>query len=128
MRVESSVTSVSWIPSEAIKGMVKMPFEVGVGHYDEPLPDVVDVNNLEVMRDNDQFRFANHLRAWIRAAQLRSYLDREVSGEWWESHETGDRLRALFTEGTKPTSEEIAGRLGFDPFDTGPLVANLSAA
>ena len=66
MRVESSVTSVSWIPSEAIKGMVKMPFEVGVGHYDEPLPDVVDVNNLEVMRDNDQFRFANHLRAWIR--------------------------------------------------------------
>src|SRR2546421_7437131 len=66
MRIESSITSVSWIPSEAIKGMVKMPFEVGVGHYDDPLPDVIDVNNLEVMRDNDQFRFANHLRAWIR--------------------------------------------------------------
>ena len=66
MRIESSVTSVSWIPSEAVKGMVKMPFEVGVGHYDDPLPDVIDVNNLEAMRDNDQFRFANHLRAWIR--------------------------------------------------------------
>jgi hypothetical protein len=66
MRVESSITSVSWIPSEAVKGMVKMPFEVGVGHYDKPLPDVIDVDNLEAMRDNDKFRFANHLRAWIR--------------------------------------------------------------
>jgi hypothetical protein len=67
MRVESSITSVSWIPSEAIKGMVKMPFEVGgMAHYDKPLPDVIDVNDLEKMRDNDQFRFANHLRAWIR--------------------------------------------------------------
>jgi hypothetical protein len=67
MRVESSITSVSWIPSEAIKGMTKMPFEVGgLAHYDKPLPDVIDVDDLEKMRDNDQFRFANHLRAWIR--------------------------------------------------------------
>src|SRR4051812_48016899 len=67
MRVESSITSVSWIPSEAIKGMTKMPSEVGgVAHYDKPLPDVIDVNDLEKMRDNDQFRFANHLKAWIR--------------------------------------------------------------
>ena len=73
------------------------------------------------------FYSADYLRAWIRAAQLRSYLDREVSGEWWESHETGDRLRALFTEGTKPTSEEIAGRIGFDPLDTAPLLAELGA-
>ena len=66
MRLESSVTSVSWIPSEAIKGMVKMPFEVGAGHYDKPLPDVVDLKKLEKMRDDDQFRFANRLQAWIR--------------------------------------------------------------
>src|SRR5438552_17343368 len=65
MRIESSVTAVSWIPSEAIKGMTKMPFEVGVGHYDAPLPDVIDTNNLEEMRDSDKFRFANHLRGWI---------------------------------------------------------------
>ena len=36
MRVESSVTSLTWIPSEAIKGMPKLPFEWGVAHYDEP--------------------------------------------------------------------------------------------
>jgi hypothetical protein len=79
MRIESSVTSLSWIPSEAIKGMVKIPMEVGVGHYDKPLPDVIDVNDLEAMRDNDQFRFANHLRAWIRVENGR-IIDHGQSG------------------------------------------------
>ena len=32
MRRSSSVTSVSWIPSEAIPGPVKIPFSLGVGH------------------------------------------------------------------------------------------------
>ena len=39
MRIESSVTAVTWIPSEAIDGMPKLPFELGVAHYDEPPPD-----------------------------------------------------------------------------------------
>ena len=39
MRIEGSVTAISWIPSEAIEGMPKLPFELGVGHYDEPPPD-----------------------------------------------------------------------------------------
>ena len=34
MRIESTVTSVSWIPSEAITGMPKSAFEVGFTHYD----------------------------------------------------------------------------------------------
>ena len=37
-------------------------------------------------------------------------------------------LRELFREGTRPSSEEIARRLGYEPLDTGPLVADLSAA
>jgi hypothetical protein len=39
MRVEGSVTAISWIPSAAIEGMPKLPFEMGMGHYDEPPPD-----------------------------------------------------------------------------------------
>ena len=39
--------------------------------------------------------------------------------------ETGERLRQLWREGTKPTSEEIAARLGFDPLDTAPLLHEL---
>lgn len=36
MRIEGSVTSISWIPSEAIKGVTKLPFSMGVAHYDDP--------------------------------------------------------------------------------------------
>ena len=47
-RFESSVTAVSWIPSEAITGPSKIPFELGVTHYDEPPPDVLQ--DLEELR------------------------------------------------------------------------------
>ena len=63
MRVESSVTSVTWIPSEAISGMPKMPFELGIAHYDDPPPDRID--DLEAMHENDMFREANELKGWI---------------------------------------------------------------
>ena len=63
MRIESSVTSVSWIPSEAVTGMTKSAFEAGFTHYDEPLPDVIE--DLEALRLADRFRFANRLEAWI---------------------------------------------------------------
>jgi hypothetical protein len=71
------------------------------------------------------FYSADYLRAWIRSTQLRSYLLREFGEDWWARRETGDFLRALFFEGTRPTSEEVARRLGYDPLDTGPLVAEL---
>jgi hypothetical protein len=73
------------------------------------------------------FYSADYLRAWIRSAQLRAHLVAEVGEDWWRTAETGDRLRALFAEGTRPTSEEIAGRIGFDALDTGPLVDELAA-
>jgi len=72
------------------------------------------------------FYSADYLRAWIRSAQLRAYLVGEIGEDWWRSEKTGDILRGLFAEGTKPSSEEIAGRLGFEPLDTGPLVSDLS--
>src|SRR5262249_45248090 len=74
------------------------------------------------------FYSADYLRAWIRAAQLRAYLVDEFGSEWWRSPQTGELLRELFREGTKPSSEEVAGRLGYDPLDTAPLVADLAAA
>jgi hypothetical protein len=65
MRVESSVTAISWIPSEAIEGMPKLPFELGIGGYDEPPPDRLEEGDLGRLRDADRFREANHLEAWI---------------------------------------------------------------
>jgi hypothetical protein len=65
MRIESSVTAISWIPSDAIEGMPKLPFELGVAHYDEPPPEHIDEGDLESLRSEDRFREANRLAAWI---------------------------------------------------------------
>jgi hypothetical protein len=72
------------------------------------------------------FYSADYLRAWIRHAQLRAYLVDEVGEDWWRDPKTGELLRALFAEGTRPSSEEIASRLGFEPYDTAPLVGELT--
>ena len=61
------------------------------------------------------FYSADYLRAWIRAAQLRAHLRRTIGEDWWRRPETGELLQALFAEGTRPTSEEIADRIGFRP-------------
>jgi hypothetical protein len=63
MKFESSVTAVSWIPSEAVKGFLAMPFAMGLAHYDEPLPARLD--DLEQWHKQDLFREANELRGWI---------------------------------------------------------------
>jgi hypothetical protein len=73
------------------------------------------------------FYTADYLRAWIRAAQVRAWLSGAVGPDWWRSPRTGELLTALFSEGTKPTSEEIAARIGFEPLDTSPLAAELGA-
>src|SRR4051812_49997183 len=62
MRVESSVTTVSWIPSEAVSGPVlKGTFDTGFTNYDDPPPDVID--DLDAWREAGRVRFANRLSA-----------------------------------------------------------------
>jgi hypothetical protein len=78
MRVESSVTSITWIPSEAISGMPKMPFEMGIAHYDEPPPERID--DLEALHENDLFREANELKAWIEVE------DGEIVDQGYSGH------------------------------------------
>jgi hypothetical protein len=63
MRIESAVTSISWIPSEAVEGLPKVPFTMGVAHYDDAPPDrIVDIG---LMHRADLFREANELKAWV---------------------------------------------------------------
>jgi len=64
VRIESSVAAISWIPSEAIEGLPKIPFELGIGRYDEPPPDRLEEGDLRRLRDADRFREANYLKAW----------------------------------------------------------------
>jgi hypothetical protein len=67
MRHESTVTSLSWIPSEAVEGTTRLAFDMGFTHYDPPPPDTLD--DLDGLRAADRFRFANVLNGWIETDQ-----------------------------------------------------------
>jgi CRP-like cAMP-binding protein len=62
-RIESSVTSVSWIPLDAMEGVQGLVADLGVGRWDLPPPDQLE--NLDELIAADVIRFANELRAWI---------------------------------------------------------------
>lgn len=79
MRLERSVTSISWIPSEAMTGPMRLPMDLGIGHYDDPPPDHLGDGDLERLRAADRFRFANDLAAWIEVADGR-IVDAGYSG------------------------------------------------
>jgi hypothetical protein len=63
MRIESSVTSLSWIPQGAVEGFNRLSFGLGVAHFDPPPPEVL--GDLDDLQAHDRFRFANRLEAWI---------------------------------------------------------------
>src|SRR5919197_2092513 len=65
MRIEKTVTAISWIPSEAIEGLPKVPYVLGIGHYYAPPPDRLSPEDLPRLRDEDRFREANHLKGWV---------------------------------------------------------------
>jgi hypothetical protein len=99
--------------------------------YAERLEDAVGLryppaNHLGDM--DSGFYSADYLRAWIRSAQLREHLRGEVGEDWWRRAGTGELLRELFLLGTRPSSEDVAARLGFDPLDTRPLLGELRPA
>jgi cyclic nucleotide-binding protein len=78
MRIESSVTSITWIPSEAIEGMPKLPFQWGIAHYDEPPHD--RLLDIDAMHEKDMFREANELKAWIEVDDDGTITDCGYSG------------------------------------------------
>ncbi|HET6810156.1 MAG TPA: cyclic nucleotide-binding domain-containing protein [Acidimicrobiales bacterium] len=69
MRIEGSVTCLSWIPSEAIAGMTRVPFDRGVARYDDPPPETI--SDLEELGRAGRFRVANELRAWVEVSDGR---------------------------------------------------------
>jgi hypothetical protein len=64
MRVESSITAVTWLPFGVLDSMPNLPLGVAVAHYDEPPGELL--GDLDALREADGFREANELRAWIQ--------------------------------------------------------------
>jgi Cyclic nucleotide-binding domain len=73
MRYESTVTSLSWIPSEAVTGSMKAAFDGGIAHYDQPPPGEIGHQapdgDVLALQAADRFRFANVLSAWIETGE-----------------------------------------------------------
>jgi hypothetical protein len=68
MRIERSITTVSWIPSDLLEGMGKIATRMKMAHHDPPPPDPLGTDvpaAIEDLRTSDRFRFANLLRAYI---------------------------------------------------------------
>jgi hypothetical protein len=82
MRIESSVTSVSWIPSESVSGLFKAGFAARASHYDAPPPEFIE--DLHGLSAAERFRFANHLAAWIQVEDGR-VVDAGYSGRGYIS-------------------------------------------
>ena len=83
MHIERSVTSISWIPSEAVEGLTKGVFEVGFAHYDGAPPDSIGPDvaaELEHLRVADRFRFANHLAVAVEFDEDGSVVDARYAG------------------------------------------------
>jgi hypothetical protein len=94
LRVESSVTAVSWLPSEAVRGIRRLPFTFGAARYDDPPADRLE-DAAALVRDG-RARQANELRAWIEVEDGRV----TAAGHAGEAHAPagGDALPVLRNE------------------------------
>jgi Cyclic nucleotide-binding domain len=94
VRVEASVTAITWLPFAALDALPNMPLGFAVAHYDEPPGE--RLRDLDRLREADAFREANELRAWI-----------EVEGD--EIVEHGRDGRGLAGgSGLEPGPEQVA--------------------
>lgn len=60
MRVHATAASVSWIPTESLKGALKAGMDLRVTHFDVPLPDQLELpKGVHNLFEHDRFRFAN---------------------------------------------------------------------
>lgn len=63
MRLEASVTSLSWIPQGAVEGFNRLSFGLGVAHFYPPPPEVL--GNLDALEAADRFRMVNRLEGTV---------------------------------------------------------------
>ena len=63
MRIESSVTAVSWVPLDCVEGGQRLRFHVGAAQYDDPPPDHLD--DLASLLAGGRVRLANQLVGFV---------------------------------------------------------------
>jgi Cyclic nucleotide-binding domain len=69
VRIQSSVTAVSWVPAESVEGGQRLQFHVGAAQYDDPPPTHLD--DLEALLAAGRARLANRLEGHLEVDQGR---------------------------------------------------------
>jgi hypothetical protein len=85
--------------------------------YVELLGDALKVrpSDTDYLADIDEgFYASQYLRAWAFEAQLRSYLREKFGNAWFTRKDAGSLLRELWSEGQKPTADEILADVAGD--------------
>jgi hypothetical protein len=107
MRHQSSITSLSWIPSEAIEGSQRLAFDAGMAHYDDPPPEAIE--DLQTLRDADRFRFANVLKGWVEVDQAGKIKDYGQDGGGLMGSTT---VKLVEGDGWVRFTQTVGGRTG----------------
>jgi hypothetical protein len=90
MRVTATTTSLSWIPSDSVWGPLKLGFDLGLSHWDQPMPERLSgADDVQALHDAGRFRFANVLEGWV-----------DVEGGRIMGHGFGDRSGLLMGDTT----------------------------
>ncbi len=75
-RLVASVTTLSWVPEEAVAGAARVLPQGSPPHFDEPPPEVLE--DLDELGKQDRYRFANHLAVAVELDDA----DRAVGAEY----------------------------------------------
>ena len=81
--------------------------------YVELLSDAIKVepSDTDYLADiDDGFYASQYLRAWAFEAQLRAYLREKFGNAWFTRRDAGSLMRELWSEGQKPTADELLAR------------------
>jgi hypothetical protein len=142
VRIESSVTAVSWVPLDCVEGGQRLAFHVGAAQYDDPPPQRLD--DLASLMAQGRVRLANQLRGYAEVSDGRIVASGQ-SGQGWvgASREAADANQVGFAAvplpDLRPDPEEGEGWVRFGqtaggllsvgmPYRTGPAASPRLAA
>jgi hypothetical protein len=78
----------------------------------------VEPSDTDYLADlDDGFYASNYLRAWAFEAQLRAYLREKFGNAWFARRDAGSLIRELWSEGQKPTADEILDDVAGTPIE-----------
>lgn len=99
--------------------------------YAELLEGALNVkpSDTDYLADIDEgFYASQYLRAWAFEAQLRTFLREKFGNAWFTRKDAGSLIRELWTEGQKPTADELLQEVTGASIDLGAVADRIREA